>query len=253
MRVGHDAKHVPERVDDRCGDESRSLAALGRLLVFPSAHGQQLLQHRRQIVDVPVEHRASGARRHIVRRVPAVDGALSSAGIPVYPQPGRKGGWSLLGGARTDLSGLTASEAQALFLLVGPAAAIAPDAKAALRKLVRALPGTFRADAEAAASAIVIDPARWGENDRERPALVMSLQAAVVQRRKVRLGYVNRARVRLAAPTALDIARHLAGWGALLEVAESEPVRAELARIGRELADRYSPSPARQPDFTPGV
>lgn len=159
----------------------------------------------------------------------------------------------MLGGARTDLSGLTASEAQALFLLVGPAAAIAPDAKAALRKLVRALPGTFRADAEAAASAIVIDPARWGENDRERPALVMSLQAAVVQRRKVRLGYVNRARVRLAAPTALDIARHLAGWGALLEVAESEPVRAELARIGRELADRYSPSPARQPDFTPGV
>ena len=33
--------------------------------------------------------------------------ALSAAGIPVYPQPGRGGGWSLLGGARTDLSGLT--------------------------------------------------------------------------------------------------------------------------------------------------
>ena len=32
--------------------------------------------------------------------------ALSAAGIPVYPQPGRGGGWSLLGGARTDLSGL---------------------------------------------------------------------------------------------------------------------------------------------------
>src|SRR6266705_3641284 len=69
--------------------------------------------------------------------------ALSAAGIPVYPQPGRNGGWQLVGGARTDLSGLTAPEAQALFLLVGPAAAIAPDAKAALRKLVRALPDTF--------------------------------------------------------------------------------------------------------------
>ena len=45
--------------------------------------------------------------------------ALSTAGIPVYPQPGRGGGWSLVGGARTDLTGLTASEAQALFLLVG--------------------------------------------------------------------------------------------------------------------------------------
>ena len=34
--------------------------------------------------------------------------ALSTAGVPVYPQPGRGGGWSLVGGARTDLSGLTA-------------------------------------------------------------------------------------------------------------------------------------------------
>ena len=33
--------------------------------------------------------------------------ALSTAGIPVYPQPGRGGGWSLVGGARTDLTGLT--------------------------------------------------------------------------------------------------------------------------------------------------
>ncbi len=47
--------------------------------------------------------------------------ALSTAGIPVYPQPGRGGGWSLIGGARTDLSGLSAAEAQALFLLAGPA------------------------------------------------------------------------------------------------------------------------------------
>jgi predicted DNA-binding transcriptional regulator YafY len=29
--------------------------------------------------------------------------ALSAAGIPVYPQPGRGGGWGLVGGARTDL------------------------------------------------------------------------------------------------------------------------------------------------------
>lgn len=42
--------------------------------------------------------------------------ALSAAGVPVYPQPGRGGGWSLVGGARTDLSGLSATEAQALFL-----------------------------------------------------------------------------------------------------------------------------------------
>ncbi|MEU0089870.1 WYL domain-containing protein [Kribbella sp. NPDC006257] len=132
--------------------------------------------------------------------------ALSTAGIPVYPQPGRGGGWSLLGGARTDLSGLSASEAQALFLLVGPAAAVAPEAKAALRKLVRALPDTFRADAEAAAEAVVIDPARWGEHVKERPEMVRRLQEAVVRRVKVRLRYAGRGQTeseRLVSPLGL--------------------------------------------------
>jgi predicted DNA-binding transcriptional regulator YafY len=118
--------------------------------------------------------------------------AMSAAGIPVYPQPGRGGGWSLVGGARTDLSGLTATEAQALFLLVGPAAAVSGEAKSALRKLVRALPQTFREEAEAAAGATMIDPTRWGERDRDRPPLVDDLQRAVVRRRKVRLGYAGR-------------------------------------------------------------
>jgi predicted DNA-binding transcriptional regulator YafY len=122
--------------------------------------------------------------------------ALSAAGIPVYPQAGRGGGWSLVGGARTDLSGLTAAEAQALFLLVGPAAAVAPEAKAALRKLVRALPQTFRADAEAAADAVVIDPVRWGGERRDRDATVDLLQNAVVRRRKVRFHYQGRGQAR---------------------------------------------------------
>ncbi len=117
--------------------------------------------------------------------------ALSTAGMPVYAQVGRGGGWSLLGGARTDLSGLTAYEAQALFLLVGPAASALPEAKSALRKLVRALPDTFRADAESAAAAVVIDPARWGEHPKARPPLVEALQTAAVRRRKVRLVYTG--------------------------------------------------------------
>src|SRR3954451_18132785 len=81
--------------------------------------------------------------------------ALSAAGIPVYAQPGRGGGWSLVGGARTDLSGLSAPEVQALFLLSGPAATASQALLSPLRKLVRALPATFRAEAETAASAVV--------------------------------------------------------------------------------------------------
>src|SRR5688572_16358568 len=111
--------------------------------------------------------------------------ALSAAGIPVYPQAGRGGGWSLVGGARTDLSGLSAPEARALFLLAGPAAGAASaatgsgvsgEARAALRKLVQALPPGFRAEAEAAAGATLVDPTRWGERDRRRPELVERLQ-----------------------------------------------------------------------------
>jgi predicted DNA-binding transcriptional regulator YafY len=145
--------------------------------------------------------------------------ALSTAGIPVYPQAGRGGGWQLLGGSRTDLSGLTAPEAQALFLLLGPAAALDPTARAALRKLVRALPSTFRADAEAAAAAVVVDRTAWGsggpaseaEASTDGPggrggaegadsvrgrrllhdAHLALLQEAVVLRRAVRLRYTG--------------------------------------------------------------
>ena len=118
--------------------------------------------------------------------------ALASAGLPVYAQPGRGGGWSLLGGARTDLSGLTAAEARALFLLAGPGASVAPKARAALRKLVRALPETFRAEAQAAASAVMLDATRWGGTASPSQPHLDSLQQAVIERRKVRLDYVDR-------------------------------------------------------------
>ena len=54
--------------------------------------------------------------------------SLSTAGLPVYAQPGRGGGWQLLGGGRTDLSGLNAAEARALFLIAGPHTRLAPEA-----------------------------------------------------------------------------------------------------------------------------
>lgn len=117
--------------------------------------------------------------------------ALSIAGIPVYSQPGRGGGWSLIGGARTDLTGLTAEEARTLFLVAGPSSAVTPQAKAALRKLVQALPPTFRAEAEKAAAAIVLDPARWGGNAPSTPPHLEILQRAVVEGVQVRLGYTD--------------------------------------------------------------
>jgi len=120
--------------------------------------------------------------------------ALSIAGIPVYSQAGKGGGWQLLGGSRTDLSGLTAAEARTLFMVAGPSSTATPDAKAALRKLVQALPETFRADAEAAATAVVLDPAGWGGTVVPRPAHLEDLQRAVVDGVQVRLAYADRTR-----------------------------------------------------------
>jgi predicted DNA-binding transcriptional regulator YafY len=119
--------------------------------------------------------------------------ALALAGVPVYSQAGRGGGWSLVGGARTDLSGLTADETRALFLFAGPGAAT-PEVKAALRKLVRALPETFRAGAESARGAVIIDASDWDRLPVGPPTHLAVLQQAVVDGLQVRLGYAGRDR-----------------------------------------------------------
>jgi predicted DNA-binding transcriptional regulator YafY len=133
--------------------------------------------------------------------------ALSMAGLPVYSERGRAGGWRLLGGARTDLSGLTAPEARALFLVAGPASAATPELKAALRKLVRALPEPFRASAEGAAGSVVIDAGRWGETRTvRRPGYLDALEAATADGRELRLGYADRegkTSVRTVSPLGL--------------------------------------------------
>jgi len=117
--------------------------------------------------------------------------SLAISGVPVYSQPGRGGGWSLLGGARTDLTGLRSDEAEALFLVAGPAASATPELKQALRKLVQALPEPLRASAEAAGDAVVIDPSQWSGHRREidEPIHLRPLQQAVVSRHRLELTY----------------------------------------------------------------
>lgn len=148
-----------------------------------------LLQRREQVTAVQVARELEISERTARRDLDA----LAMAGVPVYSRPGRHGGWRLVGGARTDLSGLTAGEARALFLVAGPASAATPAVKAALRKLVRALPELFRAQAEAASSSLVRDPQRWGTGRVEHPPppLLDVLQDAVIAGVQVRLGYVD--------------------------------------------------------------
>ena len=119
--------------------------------------------------------------------------ALGTAGLPIYSTQGRNGGWQLLGGSRTDLSGLNAAEARALFLVAGPASSATPAVKAGLRKLLRALPESMRDEAESAAEAVIVDPTRWGQKlvERPTPPLLDDLQTAVITAQQVMLGYAS--------------------------------------------------------------
>jgi predicted DNA-binding transcriptional regulator YafY len=118
--------------------------------------------------------------------------ALGMAGLPVYSSRGRNGGWGLVGGGRTDLSGLTEDEVRTLFLLAGPSSSATPEIRTALRKLVRALPESFRDTAEAASRAVVVDRGGWdtGGTQRPDPPLLDTVQQAVVEGRRATLGYV---------------------------------------------------------------
>lgn len=149
-----------------------------------------LLQQREQVTAAEVARELEVSERTARRDLDA----LAMAGVPVYSTQGRGGGWRLVGGARTDLSGLTAGEARALFLVAGQASTATPAVKAALRKLVRALPEPFRGQAAAAASSVVTDPAQWGSSRGERPPprFLDELQDAVIRGVQVRLGYVDR-------------------------------------------------------------
>jgi predicted DNA-binding transcriptional regulator YafY len=106
---------------------------------------------------------------------------LSAAGIPVYADRGRSGGFQLMDGYRTKLTGLTKSEAEALLLagLPGPAAQLGlSDLLSAARlKLLAALPANLQRDAERVASRFHLDPAGWFRGTDPLPALQTVAQA----------------------------------------------------------------------------
>jgi predicted DNA-binding transcriptional regulator YafY len=188
--------------------------------------------------------------------------ALGQAGLPVYATRGRGGGWRLLGGGRTDLSGLSQDEVRALFLLAGPATAT-PEIRAALRKLVRALPEPMRGPAEAAQQALVVDPTGWGGRAQRDPwdatPFLADVQRAVVEARKVEIGYRDRTQsVTLRTVAPLGLAAKAGRWYlvadtergrrtfrvdrittlALLDDPVERPADFDLATAWAEVADR---------------
>ncbi|MFF8400176.1 helix-turn-helix transcriptional regulator [Streptomyces sp. NPDC015684] len=118
--------------------------------------------------------------------------ALSEAGVPVYADRGRAGGYRLVGGYRTRLTGLARSEAEALFLSGVPGAlremGLEDAASAARLKVSAALLPSLRDAPDSAAQRFHLDAPAWFR-EPETPALLPVLAEAVWEDRRVAARY----------------------------------------------------------------
>lgn len=117
---------------------------------------------------------------------------LSAAGVPIYAERGRHGGFALLAGWKTTLTGLTPAEAQAVFLsgLHGPAQdlGLEGDVQGARLKLLAALPAAWRDDAQRVSTRLHLDPVDWYRESDATPHLP-AVAAAVFSGQQIDLHY----------------------------------------------------------------
>ena len=118
--------------------------------------------------------------------------ALSAAGAPIYGEPGAEGGYALVDGYRTTLTGLSQDETRALFMLniPGPLAdlGLAGDLRQALLKLAAALPAGRGGEQEVIRQRVHIDAGGWRQGGAALPHL-QSLYQALWHDRLVRIAY----------------------------------------------------------------
>ncbi|MGH3858426.1 helix-turn-helix transcriptional regulator [Actinokineospora sp.] len=127
-----------------------------------------LLQTRGKLTAQQLADQLEVSIRTIYRDIDA----LHSAGIPLYGDSGLAGGYQLLGGYRSKLTGLTSDEAESLFLMPGPAAELGLGSvvAAAQLKLVAALPEELRDRAGRISARFHLDTPGWYDSD-ETPHL----------------------------------------------------------------------------------
>ncbi|GAB3012410.1 WYL domain-containing protein [Streptomyces pseudoechinosporeus] len=130
-----------------------------------------LLQTRGRLTAAQLAEELEVSVRTIYRDVES----LSAAGVPLYGDAGHAGGYRLLDGYRTRLTGLTTEEAEALFLagVPGPAAELGLGSvlAAAQLKVRAALPHELREHADRISGRFHLDAPGWYAEDDEAPYL----------------------------------------------------------------------------------
>jgi predicted DNA-binding transcriptional regulator YafY len=136
-----------------------------------------LLQSKGRLTAKELARELEVSERTIYRDVTA----LGTSGVPLYTEPGPGGGISLMEHYRSDLTGLTKEEVQALFMLSIPAPlmdlGLDRRLKGALFKLSAALPVALRGQEHRARQRIHIDSDRWEPAGEAGPYLMILQQA----------------------------------------------------------------------------
>ncbi len=147
-----------------------------------------LLQSRGKLSAARLARELEVSQRTIYRDVEA----LSTAGVPVYAEKGPGGGIALLESYRTTLTGLTAEESRALFMLNIPAPlaqlGVSQELRTALLKLSAALPASQRADEERTRQRFHLDAVGWSQSLEPAPYLQL-VQQALWNDRRLKLFY----------------------------------------------------------------
>jgi predicted DNA-binding transcriptional regulator YafY len=176
--------------------------------------------------------------------------ALSAAGIPVYATRGRSGGFQLLDGYRTKLTGMTADEADVLFLSGLPTAAadlgLGSVLAATQLKLLAALPPELRERAARIRDRFHLDAPGWlAETDA--PPFLATIADAVWSERRVEVRYerANRAVVeRVLEPLGLVLK---AGTWYLVAGVRGDARGPRTYRVSRVLAAAVLDEPVQRP------
>lgn len=142
-----------------------------------------LLQANGRMTAETLAARLEVSQRTILRDMDA----LSSAGVPVVAERGTGGGWRLIDGYETRLTGLTPAEIRSLFLARPPALlaelGLKEAADAAWLKLRAALPVGVREQAEFVRQRLLIDSRNWRDSAEPLESLPVILEALWSDRR----------------------------------------------------------------------
>lgn len=117
---------------------------------------------------------------------------LSAAGVPLWGERGRQGGFQLREGWSTQLTGMTEPEARALLLagLPGPATelGLGSAAASARLKMVASLPDEWREQADRVGQRLHIDPVDWYRT-QDAPRFLREVADAVWRARRIQVRY----------------------------------------------------------------